>query len=185
MWPEIKMMLLSGQASSHTHSHTNTCTRRSGFQPFFWSTIFTRNIHSHRPDSKCARNCCIMNSFRPKKKENSEIIPRNGKTIFSDDAVGGEWEWSVMNIIIVLDSVWSVTRAFFSTLSAAFNHGAGQLTGCLAATAALGYMLDGLNGVGWKQKKRMRRNPCSYCPGDNPSNLQIQFFDLIISFSST
>lgn len=28
--------------------------------------------------------------------------------------------------------------------TAAFNHGDGQLTGCLAATAAFGYMLDGI-----------------------------------------
>lgn len=49
-----------------------------------------------------------------------------------------------MNVIIVLDSVRSVTRVF--SLPVVFNHGDGQLTGCLAATAAFGYMLsDGLN----------------------------------------
>lgn len=67
----------------------------------------------------------------------------------------GEWlalgrsREGAMSIIIVSDSVWSVTRVCFFALNAVFNHGDGQLTGCLAATAAFGYMLsDGLNDVG-------------------------------------
>lgn len=61
--------------------------------------------------------------------------------------------WGVMSIIIVSNIVWSVTRVShsFSLSFLAFCiivvliKVMGQLTGCLAATAALGYMLSGLD----------------------------------------
>jgi hypothetical protein len=65
--------------------------------------------------------------------------------------------------------------------------GDGQLTGCLAATAAFGYMLlDGLNDVGWKLEEEiwcLRCNPFSVF-GDNPSNLRISVL-IIEAFNAT
>lgn len=98
MWPEIKMMLFSGERA-----------------------------HTHTPD------------ILPRRSTKSEKGQMEKQFSFSGRAGDGG---SVMKIIMVWDSEWSVTRV---SLRAVFNHGDGQLTGCLAATAAFGYMVVGVD----------------------------------------